>query len=237
MHIDAGMDEVRAVKLEATQRLLGSTMGISEEQWQSPSRLPGWTRAHVASHLARNADALTRLVKDLVEGRQAPLYPSLSERDREIERGSERDGLALQIDLDTSAGRLHEAFDLLERVPVPTQVTLAPDVVVDAVQLPVARLAEVLLHHLDLDVGFSLADVSPDATRWLLAWVCFRLRHRGSTPAMRIESDSGLTDRIGGSGYATTVHGSDAALAGWLSGRTGSEELRGARNLALPLLG
>ncbi len=237
LQIGASVDEVRSAKLEATQRLLGSTMGISDDQWQSPSRLPGWTRAHVATHLARNADALTHLVEELVEGRQVPLYPSMSERDQEIERGSERDGLALQIDLDTSAGRLHEAFNLLERVPTATPVTLAPDVMVDADQLPAARLAEVLLHHLDLDVGFSLEDVSPEAARWLLAWVCFRLRHRTSAPAMRIVSDSGLTDRIGGSGYATTVRGSDAALAGWLSGRTASDQLRGARNLALPLLG
>lgn len=236
MRIDAGTDEVRAAKLEATQRLLGSTMGISDEQWQSPSRLPGWTRAHVATHLARNADALTRLVEELALGRHVPLYPSLAARDQEIERGSERDGLALQIDLDTSAGRLHGAFDLLEEIPV-SSVELAPGLEVETSQLPTVRLSEVLLHHLDLDVGFSLDDISADAGRWLLAWVCFRLRRRMSTPAMRIISDSGLTDRIGGSGYATTVRGSDAALAGWLSGRTGSDQLRGGQNLALPLLG
>jgi maleylpyruvate isomerase len=42
---------------------------------------------------------------------------------------------------------------------------------------------------------------------------------------MRIVSDSGLTDRIGGVGFATTVHGPDGALAGWLSGRGGTERL------------
>nr|WP_257477265.1 maleylpyruvate isomerase family mycothiol-dependent enzyme [Acidipropionibacterium jensenii] len=237
LHISAGTDEIRAAKLEATQRLLGSTMGISEEQWQSPSRLPGWTRAHVATHLARNADAFTRVVSGLAEDRQVPMYDSRAERDQEIERGSERDGLALQIDLDTSAGRLHEAFNLLEALPPMTTVELAPGLEVDSGQLPTARLAEVLLHHLDLDVGFSLSDISPDAAGWLLAWVCFRLRGRSTIPAMRILSDTGLTDRIGGSGYAPTVRGSDAALAGWLSGRTGPEELRGVQNLAIPLLG
>lgn len=235
--ISGEMAEVRAVKLEATQRLLGSTMGISDEQWQSPSRLPGWTRAHVATHLARNADALARLVRAVSRGEHPPLYPSIADRDFEIERGSERDGLDLQIDLDTSAGRLHEAFDQLTALEGPTPVELAAGLVVDATQLPAVRLAEVLLHHVDLDVGFGIRDVPGRAARWLLEWVCFRLQHRPGTPAMRIVSASGLMERVGGSGFATTIHGSDADLAGWLSGRGDTEGLSGADSIALPLLG
>lgn len=229
--------DVRAVKLEATQRLLGSTMGISDEDWQSPSRLPGWTRAHVASHLSRNADAMARLVHALAEGRHVRLYPSIAERDQKIERGSERTGLDLQIDLDTSAGRLHNAFDDLERLAGPTPVELAPGLVVDALQLPAVRLAEVLLHHVDLDVGFSLTEIPDRASRWLLEWVCFRVRHQPATPALQIRSASGLSRRIGGFGRATDVTGDDADLAAWLSGRGGSENLEGAGSLALPLLG
>lgn len=229
--------DVRAVKLEATQRLLGSTMGISDEDWQSPSRLPGWTRAHVASHLSRNADAMTRLVHALAEGRHVPLYPSIAERDQEIERGSERTGLDLQIDLDTSAGRLHKAFDDLAKLDGPTPVELSPGLVVEASQLPTVRLAEVLLHHVDLDVGFSLSEVPDRAARWLLEWVCFRVGPQPGTPAMDILSTSGLSMRIGGFGRAVTVTGDDADLAAWLSGRGGSENLEGAGSLALPLLG
>jgi maleylpyruvate isomerase len=235
--ISGEMAEVRAVKLEATQRLLGSTMGISDEQWQSASRLPGWTRAHVATHLARNADAMTTLVEALARGERPPLYPSISDRDREIERGSERDGLALQIDLDTSAGRLHEAFDRLVSFTDPVPVELAAGVVVDATQLPAVRLAEVLLHHVDLDVGYEIRDIPDQAARWLLEWVCFRLQHRPGTPAMRVVSASGLSERIGGSGFATTIRGEDAALAGWLSGRGSADGLSGTDSIALPLLG
>ena len=54
----APMETVRKRKLEATQRLLGDTIGMDEDQWRAPSLLPGWTRAHVAVHLARGADAL-----------------------------------------------------------------------------------------------------------------------------------------------------------------------------------
>ena len=61
---------LRKYKVEATQRLLGDTIAISEQAWQEPSRLPGWTRAHVAAHLARNADALVRAVDSVLMGRR-----------------------------------------------------------------------------------------------------------------------------------------------------------------------
>jgi len=39
--------------------------GIVAERWtdadvRAPSLLPGWTRGHVLSHIARNADGITR---------------------------------------------------------------------------------------------------------------------------------------------------------------------------------
>ena len=237
LRLSAPMDQVRAAKLEATQRLLGSTMGISEDQWQSPSLLPGWTRAHVATHLARGAEALTGIVLAIVEGRTVPpMYPSPEQRDTDIERGSERTGLELQIDLDTTAERLHESFDGLVGELTDVPVTLAPDITVRACQLPAVRLAEVLLHHVDLDAGFDLSQSPALAARCLLEWVAYRLRDRVGIPALHIVSESGFSDRIGGTGFATTVRGSDAALAGWLSGRADGSTLEGTDNLALPLL-
>ncbi|NLE18275.1 MAG: maleylpyruvate isomerase, partial [Propioniciclava sp.] len=41
----------------ATQALLRSTVGVEEAAWHEPSLLPGWSRAHVATHICRNADA------------------------------------------------------------------------------------------------------------------------------------------------------------------------------------
>lgn len=231
------MGRIRATKRETTQRLLGATMGLSDARWQEPSRLAGWTRAHIATHLARNAEGLTRVARAVVEHRDVPmLYDSAEDRDRAIERGSERSGLELQIDLDTTAGMLNRTFDGLETFPPGTAVHLTDEVTVDATDLPALRLAELCLHHVDLDLGFTVDDLPEIAARTLLEWVCFRLRHRSEVPAMRIVSDSGLTDRIGGTGFATTVHGPDGALAGWLSGRCGTDRLAGADQLAVPML-
>ncbi|MSS45799.1 maleylpyruvate isomerase family mycothiol-dependent enzyme [Cutibacterium sp. WCA-380-WT-3A] len=233
----ASLHEIRAAKKEATQRLLGATMGLSDEEWQAPSRLAGWTRAHIATHLARNAEAFEAVTKAVVAHLAVPpLYPSDDIRDRDIERGSERTGLQLQIDLDTTAGSLNTAFDALDDMTPGTVVSLTHDIRVDVTDLPALRLAEIALHHVDLDLGMTVDDLPDVVARTLLEWVCFRLRDRPEVPAMRIVSDSGLTDRIGGVGFATTIHGPDGALAGWLSGRGGTERIAGADQLAVPML-
>src|SRR3954447_4566989 len=46
-------DGERAVALAMEQ--------LTDDDLRKPSRLPGWTRAHVVAHLARNADALINL--------------------------------------------------------------------------------------------------------------------------------------------------------------------------------
>ncbi|WP_241780552.1 maleylpyruvate isomerase family mycothiol-dependent enzyme, partial [Streptomyces wadayamensis] len=67
---------------EATARLLTVAGTLDDAALAEPSRLPGWTRGHVLSHLARNADALL----NVVAGR--PMYASAEARDADIEAGA-----------------------------------------------------------------------------------------------------------------------------------------------------
>jgi maleylpyruvate isomerase len=46
----------------ATDELLGQISGLAEADVREPSLLPGWTRGHVLSHLARDAEGGTRLL-------------------------------------------------------------------------------------------------------------------------------------------------------------------------------
>ncbi|SER48729.1 maleylpyruvate isomerase [Propionibacterium cyclohexanicum] len=211
--------EVRRRKLEATQRLLGDTIAIDEAAWQQPSLLPGWTRAHVASHLARNADALSRILDGRYRGVTSPMYVSQSEQMYDIERGSERSGLDLQIDLDTSAGRLHRGLDALESSGGAELVELTPTRLLRADLLPLARLREVVLHHIDLDTGFTIQDIDDDIARWVLEWTCYWIGDAPGIPAMQIESTSGFHIRLGPPGRPVPVGGTDSLLLGWLTGR------------------
>jgi hypothetical protein len=88
---------VRALVTASTQRLLGDTIGVDQEDWSGPSRLPRWSRGHVATHLARQADGLARLVEWARTGHRQEMYASLQAREDEIEAGAGRTGLELQV--------------------------------------------------------------------------------------------------------------------------------------------
>ena len=237
MPVTASMALLRRRKLEATQALLGDTIAITDEQWHQPSRLAGWTRAHVATHLARNADGLRRVVQGLLTHVPSTMYPDERTRRRELEAGSRRGALDLQIDLDTSAGELNQTFNYLEQSGTTEEVEVRPGVWMPAHQLVVARLNEVVLHRIDLDHGFTAGQVEADIARWLLEWNCQRIARRQDFPALQVSSTSGFTARIGPEWADTpVVRGSDAHLLGWLTSRASADEVHGADTLELPEL-
>lgn len=208
------VEEIQRLAREANQGLLRDTIGILEEDWKGPSLLPGWTRAHVATHLARSADGMRALTEASLSG-EAPDLPGPEERFIALERGAERTGLELQIDLDTSATTLaatwhtvtdwHRPIRFLGRTrPLAT--------------LPVARLHEVFIHHVDLDCGFTPAQVPPEAASWLLSWV-YGWVHDLDVPAVRVESESGIAATVGRGPVEDEVRAEDGPLWAWLSGR------------------
>ncbi|GAA3708564.1 maleylpyruvate isomerase family mycothiol-dependent enzyme [Microlunatus aurantiacus] len=233
---------VRALVTVSTQRLLGDTIGVDQDAWRGPSSLPRWTRGHVATHLARQADALGRLVDWARTGTRQEMYASPQVREDEIEQGAGRTGLELQVDLDTSAERLIEAFAGLDDDGAEngsgsawdTEVELRGGQRVVARLLPLARLTEVVLHHVDLDIGFGVSDVDPETAEWLLEWSAYRLGARDEFPRLELVSDSGFRTTLGSSGDARRVTGSSPALLGWLTGRAGPDTVSGTDGLVLP---
>jgi maleylpyruvate isomerase len=229
------LSTVRALLKAETQRLLGNTIAVPDVAWRAPSRLPGWTRGHVATHLARQADGLTRLADWARTGERQEMYPSMDRRNADIEAGAGRAGVDLQIDLDTSAGRLDEAFDVLdESGGWDNVVELRGGQEAPARLLPLSRLTEVVLHHVDLEIGYNLGDIDAPTADRVLEWCAYRLRPRADFPALLLVSDSGFRARLGTAEEYRTVSGGSARLLGWLTGRGGPETLTGTQDLALP---
>lgn len=226
---------VRALVAAATQRLLGDTIGVDDPAWRAPSLLPGWSRGHVASHLARNADGLGRLTEWARTGRRHDMYASAQVREDEIAAGAGRLGLDLQVDLDASAQRLTEDFARLDEAGAwDAEVELRGGQRLSARALPVARLTEVVLHHIDLDVGFGLADVDGETAERLLEWSARRLGARAELPRLELRSDTGFHRVLGSAGSTSTVTGPSVALLGWLTGRATPDTVEGADGLVLP---
>jgi maleylpyruvate isomerase len=228
------LETLRQLVKTATQRLLGDTMLVTDDQWRAPSQLPDWTRGHVATHIARQADGISRLAQWARTGEPQAMYPSPEHRTREIEAGARRSGLDLQIDLDTSAEHLSSTFEELDADAWDAVVEMKGGLRVPARLLPLARLLEVVIHHVDLDVGYEITDIDNQTAEWLLEWCAFRLRDRENFPKLQLTSDSGFTTAVGSAGDPVPVRGSSVNLLGWLLGRTDASGVTGGDRLQLP---
>ena len=88
---------------EADGRLIASASALTDDQLREPSLLPGWSRGHVLSHIARNADGLANLLTWARTGVETPQYESFEARNAQIEDGSGRPGSEIIPDLSRSA--------------------------------------------------------------------------------------------------------------------------------------
>jgi maleylpyruvate isomerase len=143
---------------EATSRLLATVAELTDEQAREDSSLPGWSRGHVLTHIARNADGLQNLLIWAATGEETPQYPSLEARASQIEEGSGRQAAELTADVAGSA----EAFATRAR-GLPEAAWQA---IVRASRGPShpawftlrRRLFEVEVHHADLALSYGPAD-------------------------------------------------------------------------------
>jgi maleylpyruvate isomerase len=225
---DADLAEVRQLKMAATQRLLGDTIAISDSDWLGPTALPGWTRAHVATHLARNADVLRHYLMRLAS------RPELERDDlvQDLEAGSRRSPLEIQIDLDTSSALLNDSFDQVTAEGWASPLNGRLDGLT-AADLPMLRLNEVVLHHVDLDCGFVFGDIDPRVAEWLLAWNLYRRTDLVTGPGISLMTGSGRVLRVGSRPGSSEMTGSDANLLGWLTGRLPRTAVSGAEHMSI----
>lgn len=228
------VETVRKRVAEATSGLLGDTITLADADWVEPSLLPGWTRAQVAQHVSRSADAMRQVTLAAIDGRERPLYRSEAERRAGLEVRTDVKGLDLQIDLDTTAGGLDEAFSLVKDWLVPIRLPIGE---LPLSAIVVARLHEVLAHHLDMGTDFNPSKIDPITASWLLQWASIWLATKPGLPAVRVTSESGVSELVGSVGERRHVTGTDVALWGWLIGRTDGAGVEGAEGLIWPPLG
>jgi len=140
---------------DATGRLLLATAGrLTDEEVRGASLLPGWTRGHVLTHVARGGDALRNLLVWARTGVETQAYTSREARDEAIEAGSGRPAAEHVKDIAGSA----EAFGS-EAAAMPEgswgfQLSVPGIPVLPAEEVLVRRLVELELHHTDLDAGY-----------------------------------------------------------------------------------
>ena len=198
----------------ATTRLVDAVSSKDGDP-AAPSLLPGWTRGHVLTHVARNADSLVNLLTWARTGVVTPQYASREARAADIEAGSGRSWDVLVTDVQDSAARFLDAANALDATAWATLLDL-PQGPSPAALVPWRRLREVEVHHVDLGSDYTPAD-------WPEVFA-HRVLHEVASGL----DDVSLTLRPTGLGHPVTVgaggppevSGPAHALAAWLTGRS-----------------
>lgn len=219
----------------ASTRYLGALSTVGDDDMRGPSLLPAWTRGHVVTHLARNADAFCNLLHWAETGEERYMYESPEKRDADIESGAGRSAHDLRVDASASAGRLMQAINELDVRHEDNPVARMPGTpTFPAREIATHRWVEVEVHHADLDIGYSRADWDPAFADLLLDRV---MADRAEGPSLVLRStDTGRTWRYGVPGQGPTVEGRACDLAWWAMGRGDGSELTSDAHV-LPELG
>lgn len=215
---------------ESTGSLLRTLRTLTDGQVREDSALPGWTRAHVLTHVARNADAMANLVRWAVSGIQEPMYPSVQDRNADIDAGATRPARVIVADVVASAERLATAIAAL--VAAGPEALARPVVfgVVrpDSASYPAARIVshrrrEVEVHHVDLAAGYKSQDWPDDFVSETLDGLsrarCGAAGLAGITALVTEDGTRWTLLTEGGAATQRDLTGPSVWLATWLLGR------------------
>ncbi|GEL18145.1 maleylpyruvate isomerase family mycothiol-dependent enzyme [Pseudonocardia asaccharolytica] len=193
---------------------------LSDDQLRAPSALPGWSRAHVVGHLARNAEALQRLATWARTGVETPMYPSPEHRSAAIEASAQAPAATLREELHTTAAALESALDAFDDATWRAEVRSALGRPIPAAEIPWMRVREVWLHGVDLDAGATVADLPAGVVDALLDDATDTMSAREDMLSARLEATDRDRAWTLGQGEGQVLRGSAADLLGWLLGRT-----------------
>ncbi|MFF7633700.1 maleylpyruvate isomerase family mycothiol-dependent enzyme [Kitasatospora sp. NPDC008050] len=198
-------------------RLATSLAALTDDQVRSSSALPGWSRGHVISHLARSIDAYRWLLALARTGVEPGPRPGSAELAHATEAGAGRPAVELATELREQLARL-----TADAAAMPT----------DRWQVLVSALAgwrhpawytlnrcwrELETHHVDLDLGYRPADWPAAYVTWALDDTATALT-ACSFPLARIEAPD-LPRSWTLTPAGPTVTGPGHAVLAWLSGR------------------
>lgn len=212
---------------DGAANLRGLMTRMGEDAFAAPSGLAGWTRAHVLTHVARNADAMINLLTWARTGVRTPAYASDEQRDADIEAGAGRPSDEIRADVIASSDRLAEVVVAMPERAWTAWVTNRQGTRIPATDIPWLRAREMWIHAVDLDVGASFQDIPGPMLAELISDVVGTLGARPGCPTLRlVATDQRLTWVMGEGTDADEVRGPAAGLAAWVVGRSKGRDLR-----------
>lgn len=208
----------------AHRRMQASASRMTDDDCRGPSLLPGWTRGHVLTHWARNADGQSRMLLAAMQGEIAPQYPGGdTQRESDIEAGAARPARLILSDVRTAIDRIE---DVWRRMPAdawsrPTAARIGQR---SAWMSVWARWRESEIHHLDLVAGYAhghwpaefvdllLPRVLPTLATRLDGQIAVQAETSDRDPPVRATTANATEDLV-------IVRGPASAVLCWLLGR------------------
>ncbi|MGX1548881.1 maleylpyruvate isomerase family mycothiol-dependent enzyme [Streptomyces adustus] len=226
--IDLLLDEVRA----SAARVCAGLDSLTGLQAREPSALPGWSRGHVVTHLARSADVYRWLLALARTGTEpGPRADAVALR-RALREGAERSAGELAADLRGSLDRL---LDEAQSTPAERWSVLVTALAGwrHPAWFTLQRCRrELETHHVDLDLGYSAADWPSSYVTWAIDDTVAALTAH-AFPVVRIHATD--LDRVWTPAPAgATVTGPGHSVLAWLAGRGTDTRLRSDVPLPTP---
>ena len=137
--------------------LLAAVAPLTDDDFRSPSALPGYSRGHVVTHLANKAMAHVRLFEGASADEIRRLHPDDYDADLAAGAGADRAAVELRADLERSLQLLEAAWNSLDDARWDRQgiMTAGPRTMSEIVT---HHLRDVEVHHVDLDLGYRPSD-------------------------------------------------------------------------------
>jgi len=205
--------------------------GLGEDAVHAPSALPGWTRAHLLAHVARNADALGNLLTWAKTGVETPMYATATARDEGIEAGADRSAAAIVADVVDSGERF---ADLAASMPDEAWAGEARDRLgkrITGEGVLLKRLSEISIHLVDLGSGYDFDRVSGLLGLEFEAVVSGAIASYGDElPAVllvAVDGDGTRHEWRMGTGEPVKVTGTPGDVLAWITGRADGSTLDG----------
>lgn len=170
-----------------TDMFLATVESLADHEMTAPSLCEGWTRADVIAHVASSGRALVKLIDRATSGEKRPLYASSEARSQEIAALAALPREELIGELRESARNFAEQAQRLSGELVATEVQVSGKPV-PATSIVALRIAELVVHHHDLDTAWTIEEADPDSLLNALEAVVRSLRAKGA-PGMTLVTE------------------------------------------------
>ncbi|MDQ0618682.1 maleylpyruvate isomerase family mycothiol-dependent enzyme [Arthrobacter globiformis] len=170
-----------------TDMFLATVESLSDDEMTAPSRCEGWTRADVIAHIASNGQALVKLIDWATSGEERQLYASKEARAQEISELATLPRAEL-------LGRLRESAAFFAKQAQRLAGQLAVEEVhlhgkqIPATSIVALRIAEIVVHHHDLDTAWTIEEADPDSVLNALEAAVRTMRAQGA-PGMTLVTE------------------------------------------------